>query len=254
MNILTLLDAQRLAPSLTTTQHSTHVSAAYQQYPTVDVLKIILAEGWQLIEVRQTRVRSQDHRIFAKHLVRCIHPDYKIGNDYLSLVLINSHDGTCAYRFYTGVFRVICSNGLILGLEEYALRVPHRYYDPSYILQISKDILVSTREISTLVTQLQSHQFTQQNELELATAAYTFYLKDLSPLSPVRQTLTPEVFLVRRRLDDYHRDAWTIFNVIQENGMKGFVDHHIKTRAIKSIDREIRFNTSLAQYVLSNYI
>ena len=44
------------------------------------------------------------------------------------VVFLNSHDGTSAYQLRMGIFRVVCTNGLIVsrGCVPGVLRVPSR--------------------------------------------------------------------------------------------------------------------------------
>ncbi len=43
------------------------------------------------------------------------------------IVLINSHDGTSAYTLRAGLYRPICTNGMMVQLGEFGLiHVPHR--------------------------------------------------------------------------------------------------------------------------------
>ncbi len=42
------------------------------------------------------------------------------------LILLNSHDGTGSYQLMSGVFRIVCRNGLIVSEgEAHMIRVPH---------------------------------------------------------------------------------------------------------------------------------
>jgi hypothetical protein len=43
------------------------------------------------------------------------------------LILLNSHDGTGSYQLMSGVFRIVCRNGLIVSEgEAHMIRVPHK--------------------------------------------------------------------------------------------------------------------------------
>jgi hypothetical protein len=41
-------------------------------------------------------------------------------------VLLNSHDGTSSYQMLAGMFRFVCSNGLVCGDTVADVRVPHK--------------------------------------------------------------------------------------------------------------------------------
>ncbi|MCI4005135.1 DUF945 domain-containing protein, partial [Dickeya dianthicola] len=42
------------------------------------------------------------------------------------IVLLNSHDGTSSYQMLAGMFRFVCSNGLVCGDTVADVRVPHK--------------------------------------------------------------------------------------------------------------------------------
>src|SRR3546814_2716824 len=42
------------------------------------------------------------------------------------IILLNSHDGTSSYRMLAGMFRFVCSNGLVCGDTVADVRVPHK--------------------------------------------------------------------------------------------------------------------------------
>ena len=48
------------------------------------------------------------------------------GEEVNEIVMVNSHDGTSAYQLIPGVFRVVCSNGLVSGKHMGEIRVPHK--------------------------------------------------------------------------------------------------------------------------------
>ena len=60
---------------------------------------------------------------FTKHMIRFRHMGanvVKVGDNIPEkVILINSHDGTSAYKLYSGIFRVVCTNGLVVLLSEY---------------------------------------------------------------------------------------------------------------------------------------
>ena len=69
------------------------------------------------VTVEEQRSRCEARRGFQKHLVRFRRADQMETLDEwnLELVLVNSHDAGCAYQLHTGIYRRICSNGLVLS-------------------------------------------------------------------------------------------------------------------------------------------
>ena len=80
--------------------------------------------NWFPVEVAQRKTRKEEGTIFSKHMVSFQNPDIKItsedGDDaYPRILLTNSHDGMNSFQFRVGIFRLVCSNGLVIATEEF---------------------------------------------------------------------------------------------------------------------------------------
>jgi hypothetical protein len=76
--------------------------------------------------VTQTRVRDEGKREHTKHMMRLRHASQINGAEANEIVLLNSHDGTSSYQMLAGMFRFVCSNGLVCGDTVADVRVPHK--------------------------------------------------------------------------------------------------------------------------------
>ena len=81
----------------------------------------------------QARARDPGRAGHAKHMLRFRHADARplaerrVGQVFPEIVLLNSHDGTGAYRVMSGVFRLMCLNGMVVADRRGAeVRVPHK--------------------------------------------------------------------------------------------------------------------------------
>ncbi len=83
-------------------------------------------EGFQPFMVTQTRVRDEGKREHTKHMLRLRHASQINGAEANEIVLLNSHDGTSSYQMLAGMFRFVCSNGLVCGDTVADVRVPHK--------------------------------------------------------------------------------------------------------------------------------
>ena len=72
--------------------------------------------------------QNPERKAFTKHMVRFRREDVAVnsGGIYPELVLVNSHDGLSSYRLMAGLFRVVCSNGMIVGRSYDEVRVRHQ--------------------------------------------------------------------------------------------------------------------------------
>ena len=90
-------------------------SQRYTYIPTVAVLDELRKEGFQPFMVTQTRVRNEDRREFTKHMIRLRHAgQINARGEANEIILLNSHDGSSSYQMLAGMFRFVCSNGLVV--------------------------------------------------------------------------------------------------------------------------------------------
>jgi hypothetical protein len=104
-----------VAPSIFASAAHVCRSERYTYLPTSEVLGALRREGFEPFMVCQTRVRHEDRRGFTKHMVRMRHAGQIDDAEANEIVLVNSHDGTSSYQLLAGMFRYVCSNGLVVG-------------------------------------------------------------------------------------------------------------------------------------------
>ena len=106
---------RRVAPSIFADAPHESRSERYAYIPTAAVLAELRKEGFQPFMVCQTRVRDEGKREHTKHMLRLRHSSQINGAEANEIVLLNSHDGTSSYQMLAGMFRFVCSNGLVCG-------------------------------------------------------------------------------------------------------------------------------------------
>jgi hypothetical protein len=196
----------------------------------------------------------ENKREFGKHLMRFRHEsnaNLQIKDGLLSeIVLVNSHDGTTSYQLRAGVYRLVCSNGLIVGDDCFSRRVKHQGNVIEKVVEAANDLI----EISPISVRKASEwtgiELKQDQKVAFAEAAAMLKWDpkeiDQKPFGIISQGL-----LSPRRYDDYKNDLWTTFNVIQENMIHGGVRYRTeagsrqRTREVGSVGENVRLNTSL---------
>jgi hypothetical protein len=108
----------RVAPSIFADAPHESRSQRYAYIPTAAVLTELRKEGFQPFMVTQTRVRDEGKREHTKHMLRLRHASQINGAEANEIVLLNSHDGTSSYQMLAGMFRFVCSNGLVCGEQQ----------------------------------------------------------------------------------------------------------------------------------------
>ena len=106
------------APSIFASGPMLGVSPRYTFVPTARIVSGLRALDWVPVEVEEQRIRIETRRGFQKHQLRFRRAEQMETLDEwnVELVLLNSHDAGCAYQLHAGIYRRICSNGLVLSL------------------------------------------------------------------------------------------------------------------------------------------
>ncbi|MDT8398402.1 MAG: DUF932 domain-containing protein, partial [Pseudomonadales bacterium] len=132
---------RRVAPSIFAEAPHGSRSERYSYIPTATVLAELRGEGFQPFMVCQTRVRQDDRRNYTKHMIRLRHASQINGSEANEIILLNSHDGTSSYQMLAGMFRFVCSNGLVCGDTVADVRVPHKGDVAGHVIEGAYEVL-----------------------------------------------------------------------------------------------------------------
>src|SRR5262245_50135506 len=100
------------APSVFATSAHGSRSSRYAYFPTYDVLAKMRAEGFVPVKAEQSLARIEGRESHTKHMITFRHADVslaRVGDSIPQICLVNSHDGSSAYRLFAGLFRFVCS-------------------------------------------------------------------------------------------------------------------------------------------------
>lgn len=238
----------RVAPSIFAEAPHESRSQRYAYIPTATVLTELRKEGFQPFMVTQTRTRHEDRRDYTKHMIRLRHASQiNARGEANEIILLNSHDGTSSYQMLAGMFRFVCSNGLVCGDTVADVRVPHKGDVAGQVIEGAYQVLhgfdraLESRESMQAIT-------LDEGEAEVfARAALSLKYDDPDKPAPV----TESQILMPRRFDDRRPDLWSVFNRTQENLTKGGLHgrsangRRQQTRPVQGIDSDIRLNRAL---------
>ena len=238
----------RVAPSIFAEAPHESRSQRYAYIPTATVLTELRKEGFQPFMVTQTRTRHEDRRDYTKHMIRLRHASQiNARGEANEIILLNSHDGTSSYQMLAGMFRFVCSNGLVCGDTVADVRVPHKGDVAGQVIEGAYQVLhgfdraLESRESMQAIT-------LDEGEAEVfARAALSLKYDDPDKPAPI----TESQILMPRRFDDRRPDLWSVFNRTQENLTKGGLHgrsangRRQQTRPVQGIDSDIRLNRAL---------
>ena len=238
----------RVAPSIFADAPHESRSQRYAYIPTATVLTELRKEGFQPFMVTQTRTRHEDRRDYTKHMIRLRHASQiNARGEANEIILLNSHDGTSSYQMLAGMFRFVCSNGLVCGDTVADVRVPHKGDVAGQVIEGAYQVLhgfdraLESRESMQAIT-------LDEGEAEVfARAALSLKYDDPDKPAPI----TESQILMPRRFDDRRPDLWSVFNRTQENLTKGGLHgrsangRRQQTRPVQGIDSDVRLNRAL---------
>ena len=238
----------RVDPSIFADAPHESRSQRYAYIPTATVLTELRKEGFQPFMVTQTRTRHEDRRDYTKHMIRLRHASQiNARGEANEIILLNSHDGTSSYQMLAGMFRFVCSNGLVCGDTVADVRVPHKGDVAGQVIEGAYQVLhgfdraLESRESMQAIT-------LDEGEAEVfARAALSLKYDDPDKPAPI----TESQILMPRRFDDRRPDLWSVFNRTQENLTKGGLHgrsangRRQQTRPVQGIDSDIRLNRAL---------
>ena len=171
---------------------------------------------------------------------------------YPEIVLINSHDGLSSYRLMAGVFRLVCSNGLIAGNTYDEIRVRHQGDILGNVIEGTYRVIEDSKKMLESAERMSSLTLSNPEKKIFSEAAHSLRFENNS----MNEAIEPVKLLSPRRSSEINKDdLFTVFNVVQENLIKGGVrgyakdanGHHkrVRTRAINSIDQNTALNRAL---------
>ena len=239
------------APSIFAAGPMLGVSNRYAFVPTARILSGLRELDWVPVDVEEQRIRLETRRGFQKHMVRLrLAGQMETLDEWnVELVLVNSHDAGCAYQFHAGLFRRICSNGLVCsqGCWE-AIRFRHTGLEADEVVQASLRLIEFMPRIGEVVQKFQNRALDARESLGFAQQALL-----LRYPSVAEAPIDPETLLKARRPEDEGTDLWRVLNRTSENLLRGGIsDFHRdqrgrlrSVRAIRGIDSKVTLNKDL---------
>jgi hypothetical protein len=230
-------------------------SHRYSFFPTSTVVEALRESGWAPVIAQEQRARAEDRFGFQKHLIR-FHRREELGRAVLhdsriELVLMNSHDGGCAFRLFAGVFRLVCSNGLVVSEASFgAVSIRHTHRTVEQVIDASQKIAGNSDGIGSRIDAFRQRTLTEAERIDFASRALALRYE-----SAVEAPVRPSVLLEPNRREDHGASLWQTFNVVQERMMRGSrpdrlkaLQEHRRTarvRAITGLDTQLGLNRDL---------
>jgi hypothetical protein len=239
------------APSIFALGPMIGVSHRYTFVPTARIIEGLRELDWVPVDVEEQRIRNESRRGFQKHLLRFRRAEQMETLDEwnVELVLMNSHDAGCAYQLHAGIYRRLCSNGLVIGQTTFeALRFRHAGLEPEEVVRASLRLMEFMPQVGERIQRFREYHLDARASLNFASQALLLRYPTLEE-APV----DAETLLKARRPEDEGSDVWNCTNTVQENLIRGGVSDCRRdkrgrlrsVRMLRGIDSKVSVNKGL---------
>jgi hypothetical protein len=224
---LTLDQIRETAPSVFAEGRHQSRSDRYTYIPTSQIVEHLMGADYGVFAVNQGGSRDDEKRGYTKHMLRFrpLSQVLQVGGTHNEIVLLNSHDGTSAYRLMAGVFRLVCSNGLIVADSLVSdIRIKHSGNILEEVARGVDDMKDQLPRIGDRVQRFQAIEMGRPEQEAFAEAALTVKYNGEAP------PITAGQLLSVRRQDDRPATLWNTLNTVQENTIRGGNHYRRETR------------------------
>lgn len=239
------------------------VSGRYIQANTATVIEDLAKLGWYPVQAKQCRNKKGSSGVRSFHMVAFQNPEIKIVKNldngeqvvdcYPRIILTNSHDGFNAFKFMVGMFRLVCSNGLVCGESLADMSIRHMNYDFEELRKIVATAIEQVPNIVATMNKMREIEVTEEQKIAMATEVVKIRKGvESTEQIEVEQAVIDEI-LTPVRAEDNSNDLWTLFNVCQEKMIKGGYNaptrksRSRRQKAITSIKKDMEYNQRLWQ-------
>jgi len=252
-------ELRSLVPSVfATTAHESR-SAKFVPVPTIEILRSLRNEGFEVVGARQGLCRLPGKTAFTKHQLRLRQMNnvtaYKVGDTIAEVMLRNANDGTASYDLAALLFRIACLNGMactIGTIDDVKVRhngknVRDDVIDGTFtVVKQAQLALAAPREWSQIILDRDERKI-------LAESVHQLRFADAE--GEIKTPITVEQIMKPRRQEDTNPDLWTVTNVLQEHVVRGGDTawgrdannrlRRVTSRSVNSIDGDVKLNRAL---------
>lgn len=254
MTALTLEEVRQAAPQAFAPAPRPGVSKKYSFLPTSRIIEDMDRLGWKVSQAKTNRSRTEVAKEFGNHVIKFFHPEVFIkdqdGNveSYINIVVMNNHMGMGSFKFELGIFRLVCSNGLVVKDKDMGgFNLRHSGYSFEE-LQITLNQAIE--RLPDLVGRInQFNQVIMSKEAQREFAQKAFALRSYQDRMMTEEELNE--FLTPRRKEDQGDSLWVVLNRVQESVLQG--GYHItnkknklrRAKSIKNIQKDVQLNQQI---------
>ena len=262
---LTMDELKMICPEISTPEINPElrkklgITDRYVHVPTEKVIEDIMELGWTPINAY--RVNSRGRRTgTGRHMVKFVNYDFmqEGKTEYPELLLTNSHDGTTAFKLDVGIFRLVCSNGMVVKSQDFgSMKVRHYGYDFETIKGAVNKLVEQIPDYLKQVEDMKEQELEREQMLEFAREAALLRFKTAN-IETIDKLVDVDDLLESTRKEDEGNGLWEVFNRLQEKVVNGKFNYALgkkerKARPVKGFKSQVKLNQDLWE-LASSYL
>jgi len=255
LTILSEAQIRERAPQVYTKEPMAEkVSKKYSFIPTYKIVEDMKKLGWEVCQATTMKTSDKYQAKYGKHMLKFFNPNIFIEGDgdqpeaFPQIVVINNHRGWGRFRFEIGIFRLVCSNGLVVKDKDFGSFVMrHLGYSFEELQVLVNGAVEKLPTIVKKINTMEQYVMTQPQMKKFAVEALKVRMGgDVSPndneINDILQSIRPE---------DEGNSLWKVFNRVQEKLLKGgftmqnAAKKERKVRSINNMLKDIELNQKL---------
>ena len=271
-NFIELDELKKICPTAFAKEKTNpHTSDRYDYVSTENVINDLAKKGWFPVQAKQCRKNKNSSGIRSFHMIafqnenvsiRKMNEDGTPGDvdTYPRIILTTSHDGFNSFKFMVGLFRLVCSNGLVVSDGEIAsITIRHINYNEEELQKVIDQTVEFTKIAAEKMTVMKNTEVTAEQKREIATEVVKIRKNAEEDEKIDIDEATIMDILCPVREEDESDDLWTVYNMCQEKLIKGGFSAKGKNnkvrkqRSITSIKKDIEYNQRLWD-VIARYV
>lgn len=208
---------------------------------------------FELRSIQFRKSRSPRMQYVGSHLIRIrTRQSFNVGKEdavHPEILIKNSYDGHSQFEVRMGIFRLVCSNGLVIQTADFGeIKLRHMGTPAEAAFDIAKQFAANLPKFQEVQTQLTSRVLSDEEMVDFATKAAAIRFKEKF------NEADAETLLASTRDQDNGNDMWKVFNRVQEKLMQGGIKFESMKKKAKGISRaqeDVRINKELFELAMS---
>jgi hypothetical protein len=249
--VMSMETAREKAPGIFAPGPHSRLSKNYKFISSLELIEHLGKQGWGLVNAKQSASKNANpiYTTYGTHIMHFAHNDLYMKDNHggiegrPQIVMINNANGDRPLQIEAGIFRLVCSNGLVIKTTDFgSMKERHIKHNQEEINAIIDQKVVDIEKAVTNINRWIARPMTSKEQFSFATEALALRL------SGDRQPEQYELMgiLEPKRKEDAPNDLWHIFNRVQENLTKGGFELNGRTaREIKNPMADFSMNQTL---------